>query len=130
VRKWGVIYGVWDLFHMGHYNALIECKKHCDFLIVCVINDKAAEEYKRKPLDNEDARCENVRVCNLADKIIIVDRKPFYDTIVDIFFVSEEYKGKKLFCVPEHRYKDIVWIPYTKGISTTKLIKERKKLDE
>ena len=120
----GIIFGCFDLFHEGHFNALKECKKHCDVLFVGVFSDKAAERYKRKPIWNEIRRKDRLLEVSIVDSVIVTDRKVILNEEIDVFFVSEEHKGKRLYCVPSSRYNDIVWIPYTKDISTTKIIKE------
>lgn len=124
----GMIFGVFDLFHNGHYNALLECKKHCDVLYVGLFNDKAVEGYKRKPVWDQLKRRDRLLELSFVDGVILVDRKIFFDIDreIDVFFVSDDHKGKKLYCIPSDRYDDIVWIPYTKGISTTDLIKNNK----
>jgi cytidyltransferase-like protein len=118
----GVIYGVFDLFHKGHYNVLKRAKKHCDRLWVCVLSDKSVAKYKRTPILNEQVRCGIVQECKYVDLAVITEREPRFDKGVDVFFVSEKLKYYELHCVPSHRGKDIVWLPYTEGISTTLII--------
>jgi len=122
----GIIFGCFDLFHQGHYNALEQCKKHCDVLYVGVLKDDAVASYKRKPIWNENQRRNRLLEVPFVDDVILTDRKIILDKEMDVFFVSEDHKGKKLYCVPKHRYQDIIWIPYTKGISTTKIRDEKK----
>ena len=124
----GVIFGCFDLFHAGHFNALKECSRHCDYLYVCVLSDEAVKKYKRTPIWGQDERRKKIDELDFVDSVLITDRKIIFGKYVDIdvFFVSEDYKGKRLFCVPESRYDDIIWIPYTKGVSTSSLIEKSK----
>ena len=71
--KKGVIFGVFDLFHIGHVRVLQEAKKHCDHLTVCVINDAVAQEYKRKPVINEEQRVEIAQAIRMADEVSLID---------------------------------------------------------
>ena len=49
VLKIGYAVGVFDLFHYGHQNLILESIKRCDKIIVGVHTDKFVESYKRKP---------------------------------------------------------------------------------
>ena len=50
--------GVFDLFHYGHIESFKKCKKlsNCVYLIVGIINDTDATNYKRKPIYCEKNR--------------------------------------------------------------------------
>lgn len=119
----GIIFGVWDLFHEGHVNVLREAKNYCDKLVVAVFTDDAIEKYKRKPILSALERMEVVQSCKYVDLVIVIDRKPLPSSRVDVYFVSDKLKGKKLYCVPTNRMKDIIYLPYTEDISTTIIIK-------
>ena len=57
----GYIPGIFDCFHSGHRNILIESSKLCDRLIVGCHTDEFATTYKRKPRDNVSKRIDNIR---------------------------------------------------------------------
>lgn len=129
------MFGVFDLFHVGHWNALKYASERCDILIVGIFSDASVKKYKEAPIFTENVR---LLVVNESGKNLPTKVKPFIvernmnwsknipilsDVVIDVFFVSEDHRGKKLKCVPKRRYKDIVWIPYTEGISTTVLRK-------
>ena len=123
--------GIFDLFHIGHLkifqyikNNYTNCK-----LYVGVINDKVAENYKRKPIINEFQRCEIVKSIRYVDKIIFPAplilnntflQKNNINLVVHSFFSNKDKQNQSDF------YKDISEnfeeIPYTKEISTTDII--------
>ena len=118
-----ITYGTFDLFHEGHYNLLKHAKELGDYLIVGI----TTEQYdltrgKLNVYDDILTRIDHVRETGFADKIIIEDhagqkaediRK--YD--IDVFAVGSDWEGKFEHLRP---LCDVVYIPRTKGISSTK----------
>ncbi len=121
--KKGVIFGVFDLLHVGHIRVLKEAKKHCDHLTVCVINDAVAKSYKRQPIIEESQRLEMILVLKFTDTAYLIDyRSPIDIQEMDIYFVSERLRGKELFYVPRHRLKDVIYLPYSDDINSSSVI--------
>ena len=122
-----ITYGTYDLLHQGHVNLLKRAKALGDYLIVGVTNDSFDRERgKLNVRNNVLERVEAVRATGFADKIIIedyvgqkIDDIQKYD--VDIFAIGSDWEGKfdylKEFC-------DVVYLPRTKGISSTMLREE------
>ena len=46
--KYGYIGMTADFLHIGHINAIKECKNHCKNLIVGVMTDECVKSYKHK----------------------------------------------------------------------------------
>ena len=65
--------GIYDLFHAGHVNTLKNIKNMRDNvnLIVGLINDKEATNYKRQPVINETNRYIMLDSCKYVDTVII-----------------------------------------------------------
>ena len=64
--------GVFDLFHVGHLRSFKYIKEHyknCK-LYIGVVCDKDVEGYKRKPIINEEQRCEIIEGIKYVDKVI------------------------------------------------------------
>ena len=64
--------GIFDLFHEGHVEHLKKIKNMFGdvYLIVGVLSDKQATEYKRKPIYNESQRISLVKNCKYVKKVI------------------------------------------------------------
>ena len=65
--------GVFDLFHVGHLRSFKYVKEHyknCK-LYIGVVCDKDVEGYKRKPIINEEQRCEIIE--GIASKKLLKD---------------------------------------------------------
>lgn len=125
----GYTTGTFDLFHVGHLNILRAAKSMCDTLIVGVSTDEAIHYKSKKCIISLDQRMEIVRNIKGVDVVIPqnnVDKIEAYNRIkYDILFVGEDWYGHEDW----KRYENeidakIVYLPYTKLISTT-TIKDR-----
>jgi glycerol-3-phosphate cytidylyltransferase len=131
--KIGYTTGVFDLFHIGHLNILRRAKEQCEYLIVGVSTDELVERYKNKlPIIPYEERAEIVSAIDCVDEVVPqVNRDKFeaWDNLkFDAMFVGDDWKGDSLFDELEARFKqvgvDIVYFPYTKGVSSTLLSKK------
>ena len=114
---------MFDLLHIGHLRVLEQAKKYCDHLTVCVFTDYVAQSYKRTPIIRETERVQMVNSLKCVDDAYLIDfRAPVDMREADVYFVSEMLKGKKLYMVPTGRLGDVIYLPYTEGISTTAVI--------
>src|SRR5574344_162346 len=119
-----ITYGTYDLLHQGHINLLKRAKALGDYLIVGVTSDSFDEERgKLNVRNNVLERVEAVKSTGLADKIIIeeykgqkIDDIQKYD--VDIFTVGSDWIGYFDYL---NEYCKVVYLPRTKGISSTML---------
>ena len=126
--------GIFDLFHKGHLLHLNKIKKMFNeeiFLIVGVIDDVTATNYKRKPIMNQETRKEILESCIFVDKVIITDilnitKKFIKDNNIDYIvhaFNNKEDEEKQLdfYKIPKEMniFKKI---DYNKGTSTTEII--------
>ena len=131
--------GIFDLFHRGHLESFYKAKNCIDneeiYLIVGVINDKDAEEYKRLPIIKDEDRVEIVKSIQVVDDIIfpaplIIDKKFIDDNKIDLivhgFLNDQDYeKQKEFFKVPIELNK-FKKIKYYDKISTSDIIKNIK----
>jgi choline-phosphate cytidylyltransferase len=129
--------GIFDLFHRGHLESLIQAKNVLDdvFLIVGVISDKDAEGYKRLPIINQDDRCAIIKSINIVNQIIedapLVITKDFIekyniDLVVHGFSNDDDWEKQKDFfdyLIKENKFKRISYYDKT---STTDIIKKIK----
>lgn len=125
----GYTTGVYDLFHVGHLNLLKNAKGMCDKLVVGVtVDELVAYKGKQSMIPFED-RIELVRSCKYVDAAV-----PQYDMDklaackklgAQFLFVGDDWYGTEKWKKYEEDFSregiKIVYFPYTKGISSTKI---------
>ena len=131
--KKGYTCGVYDLFHVGHLNLFERCKEMCDYLIVGVCNDEYCRKIKNKePVINEKDRARIVQALKCVDEVHIIDIETTNDKMIaikkfgfDVLFSGDDWKGSEMYLRTEKELSKygvgVEYIPYTKGISTSKL---------
>ena len=128
--KIGYLGGCWDLFHVGHLNYIREAKKRCDYLIVDVTPDEIMFKQKNKhPIIGEQNRLEVVRAIKYVDRAELSGEGRDLEALekygYNILFISEDHKGKEYYNNLEKEMKEkgveVVYIPYTQGISSTQI---------
>ena len=125
----GYTAGVFDLFHIGHLNLLKNAKGMCDKLIVGVtVDELVAYKGKQSMIPFED-RIEIVRSCKYVDAAV-----PQYDMNkleackklgASFLFVGDDWYGTEKWQNYEKEFEEagikIIYFPYTKGVSSTKI---------
>lgn len=128
--KIGYTQGTFDLFHIGHLNLLNNAKKYCDYLIVGVNTDRLVQEYKNKePVINEQDRAKIVEAIKVVDKVILtdtLDKNAVYDNFkFDAIFIGNDWQNNERWLKTKEDMKksgvDVIFLPYTVGISTTNI---------
>ncbi len=131
--KIGYTQGVFDMFHVGHLNLLNEAKKQCEILIVGINSDNLVKRYKNKtPVINEMDRkkiIENIKSVNKAIIVETLDKVELFNDIkFNAVFIGDDWKGDERWEKTKRDLKkldvDVMFIPYTKNISSTFLKKE------
>lgn len=125
----GYTAGVYDLFHIGHLNLLKNAKKHCDKLIVGVTADELVMYKGKKPVIPLEERIEIVKAIKFVDEVCIQDDlnklKAWDKFHYNILFVGDDWKGTKTWINYEQelskRNSKVIYLPYTKGTSSTLL---------
>ena len=119
-----ITYGTFDLLHAGHINLLRRAKELGDYLIVVVSTDEFNWNEKRKKCYfSYEERKKLVEAVRYVDLVIpeenwdqkISDVKEYQ---VDTFVMGDDWKGKYDFLKD---YCEVVYLPRTEGISTTKI---------
>eukprot|EP01128_Nolandella_sp_AFSM9_P004765 TRINITY_DN2204_c0_g1_i1.p1 TRINITY_DN2204_c0_g1~~TRINITY_DN2204_c0_g1_i1.p1 ORF type:complete len:546 (+),score=76.90 TRINITY_DN2204_c0_g1_i1:181-1638(+) len=122
--------GVYDLFHLGHINAMKQALSYGTRLFVGVLSDEAVAAYKRAPVMTMKERAAAIRTCKYVHKVIencpgtgipeefirkynihLVCHSPEYDTEDDIY-----YKVPRALGIAQVTTR-------TEGVSTSTLIK-------
>lgn len=126
--KIGFTDGVYDLFHVGHLNMIEQAKAQCEYLIVGVHGDDVVESYKHhKPIIPEEERRRLVEAIKGVDRAVINrfrDKLKLWELYhFDVIFIGDDWKGTERWINFEKVLAEIgvsvVYVPYTKGISTT-----------
>lgn len=125
----GYTTGVYDLFHIGHLNLLKNAKGMCDKLIVGVTVDELVAYKGKSSLIPFEDRIEIVRSCKYVDAAI-----PQYDMDklaackklgASYLFVGDDWYGTEKWKSYEKEFLEagikIIYFPYTKGISSTRI---------
>lgn len=132
----GYTTGVYDLFHIGHLNLLKNAKGMCDKLIVGVTVDELVGYKGKKALIPFEDRIEIVRSCRYVDAAV-----PQYDMDklkicrelgATVLFVGDDWYGSDKW----KRYEaegaadgiKVIYFPYTKGISSTRISETLKEI--
>lgn len=128
--KRGYTTGVYDMFHIGHLNVLTNAKKQCDYLIVGVSTDELVREYKGKtpiiPFNERMKIVDNIKCVDQTVAQVDMDKlKVMLENNCDAIFVGDDWKGTDKWNNFENEFGkygiDVVYLPYTKGTSSTKL---------
>ena len=121
--------GVWDILHIGHLNLLNRSKALGDVLLVGVLTDEAAERYKPRPVMPFEQRIELVKALRSVDAVF-----PVHDTNAttllmeikpDILVHGSDISNKPGWEIGQTWMREtgrqFVVLPYTQGVSSTKL---------
>lgn len=118
-----ITYGTFDLLHFGHINLLRRAKNLGDYLIVAVSTDEFNALKNKKAYHSFENRKMVLEAIRYVDKVIAEESwdQKIRDVInydVDVFVMGDDWKGHfdylKDFC-------EVVYLPRTVGISTTKI---------
>ncbi len=131
--------GVFDLFHANHAAFLHEARSFGDALVVGVVSDARAAEYKRTPVLNQYERLCVVEALGCVAEAFILDDRLIGSTmrrIIDDYNVSTVvYAGDTTpeFYVPAEEAGIMRRLPYRSGVSSSEIIeriKTRYRVDE
>lgn len=132
MKKIGYTTGVFDMFHIGHLNLIKKAKLECDYLIVGVTTDELVRERKKIKT-----------IIPFTERMMIVENIKFVDEVVpqsnmnkleawnnlhfDRMFVGDDWRGTDAWNDIEAQFTslpvDIIYLPYTRHTSSTKLRK-------
>ena len=126
-----ITYGTYDLLHYGHIRLLERAKALGDYLIVGVTSDDY--DKTRGKINNTQSLMERVaavKATGIADEVIAEEYEgQKIDDIrrfgVDIFAIGSDWKGKFDYL---KEYCQVVYLPRTEGVSSTKIRAEKNHL--
>ena len=100
VKKVGITFGAFDLFHAGHILMLQEAKTVCDHLIVCIQTDPSLDRNeKNAPVQSIVERQIQVTACKFVDEIIVYDTEKDVMEILksvdwNVRILGDEYRDR------------------------------------
>ncbi|WP_459501969.1 glycerol-3-phosphate cytidylyltransferase [Bacillus sp. C1] len=121
-----ITYGTFDLLHWGHINLLKRAKDLGDYLIVAVSSDEFNKLKNKKSYHSYEKRKMILEAVRYVDEVIPENdwEQKVEDVVnhdVDTFVMGDDWEGKFDF-LKEHC--EVVYLPRTIGISTTKIKQE------
>lgn len=120
-------YGTFDLLHFGHIEILRRAKELGDYLIVAVSTDEFNEIKGKKAYHNYESRKKMLEAIRYVDLIIPENdwkqkRNDVIDYKVDVVVMGSDWENNENFeCLRD--ICEVVYLPRTEGISTTKIKK-------
>ena len=125
----GYTAGVYDLFHVGHLNLLKNAKGMCDKLIVGVTTDELVTYKGKHAMIPFEDRLEIVRNIKFVDAVVPqsdMDKLTMCKKLgASYLFVGDDWYGTEKWQNYEKEFEaagiKIIYFPYTKGISSTKI---------
>ena len=125
-KKVVITYGTFDLFHVGHLNILKRAKELGDYLIAAVSSDAFNAGKGKTAYHSQEDRKAILESVRYVDEVIFEDSwdqkvKDVQEHHVDVFVMGDDWKGKFDFLKD---YCEVVYLPRTEGISTTKIKKD------
>lgn len=118
-------YGTYDLLHYGHIRLLKRAKELGDYLIVALSTDEFNAIKGKHAYHNYETRKKMLEAIRYVDLVIpendwdqkVDDVKKYY---VDVTVMGGDWEGDPRF-EKLRDYCDVVYLPRTQGISTSKI---------
>lgn len=125
--------GCFDLFHWGHKTLIEKMRQHGDRIVVGIHDDESIYKLKQKyPVDPLEKRMANLK--KHVDQVYVIpatDPTPYISAAIDRNKVAEScyLRGDDMPHFPargliEELGMDVVFVPYTQGVSSTQLRNE------
>ena len=118
-----ITYGTYDLLHVGHINLLRRARELGDYLIVVVSSDEFNAIKGKKAYYSFEDRKKILEAIRYVDEVLpeYTWEQKVDDVVnnnVDVFVMGDDWTGKFDFL---KEYCEVVYLPRTEGISTTKI---------
>jgi glycerol-3-phosphate cytidylyltransferase len=118
-----ITYGTYDLIHVGHINLLRRAKELGDYLIVVLSSDEFNTIKHKTAYHCYEDRKIILEAITYVDEVIpeFTWEQKIQDVVdnqVDVFCMGDDWEGQFDFLKD---YCEVVYLPRTDGISTTKI---------
>lgn len=121
-----ITYGTFDLLHTGHINILKRAKELGDYLICGVSTDAFNFMKGKKAYYSFEQRKSILESIRYVDEVILEHKweqklEDIEKFQIDVFVMGDDWEGKFDFL---REYCEVVYLPRTVGISTSKIKKD------
>jgi len=118
-----ITYGTYDLLHMGHINLLRRAKELGDYLLVVLSTDEFNAIKHKTAYHSYEDRKGILEAIRYVDEVIpetCWEQKisDVVDNQIAVFVMGDDWAGQFDFL---KEYCEVVYLPRTDGISTTKI---------
>lgn len=118
-----ITYGTYDLLHVGHINLLRRARELGDYLVVVLSSDEFNAIKNKTAYHPYEDRKVILEAIKYVDEVIPEYTweqkiKDVTDNNIDVFVMGDDWEGKFDFLKD---YCEVVYLPRTDGISTTKI---------
>jgi glycerol-3-phosphate cytidylyltransferase len=126
----GYVPGVFDLFHVGHLNALRQARELCDVLVAGVVSDDVCEQVKGLrpfvPLEERIAIVDAIGIVDATYAELTTDKLDAWREVgFQIVFKGDDWRGTDRGAALERLVAqvgaEVVYFPYTMQTSSTQL---------
>ncbi|EJQ41423.1 glycerol-3-phosphate cytidylyltransferase [Bacillus sp. AY3-1] len=125
-----ITYGTFDLLHYGHINLLRRAKQLGEYLIVVLSTDEFNMLKDKRAYFSYNERKLLLEAIKYVDEVIpeITWEQKVTDVVsnnIDVFVMGNDWEGEFDFL---KEYCEVVYLPRTDGISTTKIKTDMKEV--
>ena len=118
-----ITYGTFDLLHVGHINLLRRARELGDYLVVVLSTDEFNRSKHKEAYHSYENRKAILEAIRYVDEVLPElcweqKVKDVVDNQIDVFVMGDDWKGEFDFL---KEYCEVVYLPRTEGISTTKI---------
>ena len=118
-----ITYGTYDLLHFGHINLLRRARELGDYLLVVLSADEFNALKHKTAYHSYEDRKGILEAIRYVDVVIPEEnweqkRTDVHEYHVDTFVMGNDWEGKFDFL---KEYCDVIYLPRTAGVSTTKI---------
>jgi glycerol-3-phosphate cytidylyltransferase len=126
----GYVPGVYDLFHIGHLNALRQARELCDVLVAGVVSDEVCEQVKGLrpfvPLEERIAIVDAIGIVDASYAELTTDKLDAWREVgFHRVFKGDDWRdttrGRELELRVGSVGVEVVYFPYTAHTSSTQL---------
>lgn len=126
----GYVPGVFDLFHVGHLNALRQARELCDVLVAGVVSDDVCEQVKGirpyVPLEERLAIVDAIGIVDATYAELTTDKLDAWREVgFHVVFKGDDWRGTEKGAELERRVATVgacvSYFPYTMQTSSTQL---------